>query len=171
MRKRGTQRIMSWLLAFVMMWQLSGLWELRVHAEDGTEMSVEERLEEEAASPAIDCEETGRREESVKHFRLEDGSYLAVSYGVPVHYRENGEWMNIDNTLQKTVVSYAVMQERADGSVETEAVEESAWVNTANDFRVSFPERLNQNSRIGVYHMFSNHFLNLWENPSLVQQL
>ena len=47
----------------------------------------------------------------------------------------------------------------------------SAWVNTANDFRVSFPERLNQNSRIGVYHMFSNHFLNLWENPLLVQQL
>lgn len=98
MRKRGTQRIMSWLLAFVMMWQLSGLWELRVHAENGTEMSVEERLEEEAASPAIDCEETGRREESVKHFRLEDGSYLAVSYGVPVHYRENGEWKNISRT-------------------------------------------------------------------------
>ena len=44
-------------------------------------------------------EVTELREESVKHFRLEDGSYLAAQYPVPVHYYENGELVDIDNSL------------------------------------------------------------------------
>ena len=40
------------------------------------------------------------RSEFVKHFRLEDGSYIAAQYDVPVHYLdENGEWQDIDNSL------------------------------------------------------------------------
>ena len=39
------------------------------------------------------------REENVKHFRLEDGTYLAAQYEQPVHYEDNGEWKDIDNTL------------------------------------------------------------------------
>lgn len=39
------------------------------------------------------------REESVKHFLCDDGSYIAVSYAEPVHYEKNGEWLEIDNTL------------------------------------------------------------------------
>ena len=40
------------------------------------------------------------REESVKHFLCEDGSYIAVSYAEPVHYEKNGEWKEIDNSLK-----------------------------------------------------------------------
>lgn len=40
------------------------------------------------------------REEDTKHFRLSDGSYIAVSYGMPVHYEDNeGNWEDIDNTI------------------------------------------------------------------------
>ena len=40
------------------------------------------------------------REETVKHFRLEDGSYIAAQYKGPVHYLdENGMWQDIDNSL------------------------------------------------------------------------
>ena len=40
------------------------------------------------------------REESVKHFKLEDGSYVAAQYNYPVHYAdEDGKWQDIDNTL------------------------------------------------------------------------
>lgn len=40
------------------------------------------------------------REETVKHFRLEDGSYIAAQYKGPVHYLdENGAWQDIDNSL------------------------------------------------------------------------
>ena len=43
-------------------------------------------------SEAFEVEEL--RDESVKHFRLEDGSYIAAQYDVPVHYLdENGEWV------------------------------------------------------------------------------
>lgn len=49
-------------------------------------------------SEAFEVEEL--RDESVKHFRLEDGSYVAAQYDVPVHYLdENGEWQDIDNSL------------------------------------------------------------------------
>ena len=41
-----------------------------------------------------------RRNENEKHFRLEDGTYIAASYDVPVHYLdENGDWQDIDNSL------------------------------------------------------------------------
>ena len=40
------------------------------------------------------------REANVKHFLLDDGTYMAAMYDKPVHYDENGEWKDIDNTLQ-----------------------------------------------------------------------
>ena len=54
-----------------------------------------------------------RREESVKHFRLEDGSYTAVQYDVPVHYLdEDGEWQDIDNTLSASGSEYSTSNAR-----------------------------------------------------------
>lgn len=41
------------------------------------------------------------REENVKHFRLADGTYEAVVYAEAVHRKdENGDWQDIDNTLE-----------------------------------------------------------------------
>ena len=45
-------------------------------------------------------EVTELREESVKHFLCEDGSYIAATYSQPVHYQVNGSWVEIDNSLQ-----------------------------------------------------------------------
>ena len=40
------------------------------------------------------------REENVKHFRLEDGSYVAAQYPTAVHIADsNGKWVDIDNTF------------------------------------------------------------------------
>ncbi len=39
------------------------------------------------------------REESVKYFICEDGSYIAATYSSPVHYEESGKREEIDNTL------------------------------------------------------------------------
>lgn len=49
-------------------------------------------------SPVYEVKEL--REESVKHFRTEDGSYIAAQYGMPVHYLEDGRFEDINNTLQ-----------------------------------------------------------------------
>lgn len=42
-----------------------------------------------------------RRKEMEKHFRMNDGSFIVVDYGVPVHYSTDGgeTWNDIDNTL------------------------------------------------------------------------
>lgn len=43
------------------------------------------------------------RSETVKHFRLEDGSYIAAQYDKPVHYQDgDGNWQDIDNTLNES---------------------------------------------------------------------
>ena len=66
------------------------------------EVTVEDTLKKEV------FEVIDRREETVKHFRTEDGSFTAVQYNVPVHERdENGEWQDIDNTLSESGSEYA----------------------------------------------------------------
>ena len=49
---------------------------------------------------AIASEVVSLREESVKHFLCEDGTYIAATYAMPVHYKENGEWKDINNSLE-----------------------------------------------------------------------
>ena len=42
-----------------------------------------------------------------KHFRLSDGSFAALSYEETVHFLdENGEWQEIDNSLQQDGSDY-----------------------------------------------------------------
>ncbi len=53
-------------------------------------------------------EVTELREETVKHFRTEDGSYVAAQYDMPVHYLDdNGKWQDIDNTLSESGSEYS----------------------------------------------------------------
>ena len=61
-------------------------------------LAVQDWLIEETTSKIV-REVTELREESVKHFLCEDGSYIAATYSAPVHYKENGEWKEIDNSL------------------------------------------------------------------------
>ena len=62
------------------------------------ETKDEEQLQEELAEGV--CEIKALREENVKHFKLEDGTYQAVVYAQPVHrLNANGEWVDIDNSL------------------------------------------------------------------------
>jgi len=48
-------------------------------------------------------EEYSMREESVKHFRLADGTYVAAQYPEPVHYLDDdGAWQDIDNRITES---------------------------------------------------------------------
>ena len=58
-------------------------------------------------------EDVSRREENVKHFRLEDGTYMAAQYDTAVHtLDENGEWQDIDNTLSELGSEYSTSNAR-----------------------------------------------------------
>lgn len=45
---------------------------------------------------------TEKRNRFVKQFAMTDGSYTAVTYSMPVHYEQSGEWKEIDTTLKKS---------------------------------------------------------------------
>jgi len=63
--------------------------------------AVDNVLEAEKTEAEILCEVEEMRTENTKYFMLSNGSYMAAQYTTPVHYEENGEWLEIDNTLRK----------------------------------------------------------------------
>ena len=81
--------------------------------DNTSEETIVEEVAEEIETKKAVFEVTDRREETVKHFRTEDGSFTAVQYGIPVHEKdENGEWQDIDNTLSESGSEYATPNAR-----------------------------------------------------------
>ena len=104
------KRATSMLLILAIMLQIIPIsvfgWEFEEDYADGSiELTNEEvQVDEEDlfAKPAVVLfEDTTLRQEDVKHFRMSDGSYVAVNYGTPVHYLadDSASWEDIDNTL------------------------------------------------------------------------
>ncbi len=94
-----------------------------------TDTSIGEQDTAEGIPAEIEYEIESRRTEYTKHFRLTDGTYIAATYNEPVHYKKDGVWQEIDNTLK--------LQE-IDG--------ESYYVNTASDEKFMLPRKLGENS-------------------------
>ena len=58
------------------------------------------------------------REENIKHFRLSDGTFVAVDYGMSVHYEDDdGSWQDIDNTISQDAATQTFNLERDDAIV------------------------------------------------------
>ncbi len=76
--------------------------------EETAETVTEDAVTENSGANALDYtpvlyEVADLREEGVKHFHLEDGSYVAAQYAYPVHYLDDsGEWQDIDNSLAES---------------------------------------------------------------------
>ena len=97
--------MLAWILAVLLTVQALPV-AAQAEGDPGTgggyevEPGVGEELAPGEASSQVVGEVTEHRGEGEKHFRMEDGSFLAVNYGVPVHYTLDGEtWEDIDNTL------------------------------------------------------------------------
>ena len=57
---------------------------------------------EETEPPSILAEVEEDRDEYTKHFRLSDGSYMAVQYEYPIHYEDkDGEWVEYNNSMKE----------------------------------------------------------------------
>ena len=111
MKKSLWTRMISLLLAVVLCIELLPAVGSAVSPSEDLEHTVEGTVEEPAE---VAFEEASLRSERVKHFRMGDGSYVAVQYDVPVHHQDaDGRWQDIDNTLEPVGQTYAV----EDGSV------------------------------------------------------
>lgn len=99
MKKLPTKCFLSFVLVLAMLIQM-----LPIQCLANDEKSGESLKTEEAPNVTVLGEVKALRRENVKHFRMSDGSYVAVSYGTPVHYLdENREWTDIDNTMTRDV--------------------------------------------------------------------
>ena len=64
-----------------------------------------EEITRESDQEVIEVKEL--RSETVKHFRCEDGSYVAAQYNTPIHYLDDDKiWQDIDNTLSESGNEY-----------------------------------------------------------------
>jgi hypothetical protein len=79
-----------------------------ISVENNTENTVEDtkipetaeyQEEQVSAESPIVSEIASKRDESVKHYALADGSFIAVQYGKTIHYKNNGTWEDINNRL------------------------------------------------------------------------
>ena len=94
------QATLSILLILVMLVQIvpAQVWASVISIQESTSDPVTTVIED--VPVTVVGEEESLRTETEKHFRLSDGSFIAVSYGMPVHYQDaSGNWEDIDNTL------------------------------------------------------------------------
>ena len=91
--KKYIKRIFSFVLATILLFSAIPV-----------SLAVQDMLVEEVGAKIV-REVTELREESVKHFLCEDGSYIAATYSEPVHYMEDGVWKEFDHqkTLEKVI--------------------------------------------------------------------
>ena len=115
-------KIIAVILTIIM---IVGILPITVFAEEFNETQIMKNVQLESdkkeKSPIIG-EAVDKRDENTKVFEREDGSFTAVVTSDPIHYEDNGEWKEIDNTLVRT---------------------SDRITNKENSFSVSFPTVLN----------------------------
>ncbi len=109
-----------------------------VFAEDYNEYTDNKAYQEKLLTETVDseneqaeiiCEVEEKRDEYSKTYKRADGSFTSVLSQTPLHKRENGEWMDIDNTLKS---------------------EDNSITNTDGAFDIEFPETITENEKITV---------------------
>ena len=147
MKRSVLFRLLSMLLVFAMLVELLPAGAFAAPAEEDdylppaqAEAVPDEPAESEATAeaetpdPAVLGEMTELREENVKHFRMEDGTFTAVAYDQPVHYEDaDGKWQDIDNTLFYQAASDA---------------EKATYKTGPGSFGASFDETITEDGRI-----------------------
>ena len=130
MKSRNILKILTVVLIFSMVTQL-----LSDFAFYAVEFPEEKRIESEIpidlSSVDILCEDETKRTETDKHYKLSDGSFIAVNYQKPIHYMaDDGFLEDIDNTLQYKSAKYP------------EFGDFDGYINTAGSFIVKFANNL-----------------------------
>ena len=98
----NTLRCLSLLLCLILVFELlpTGVWARESGIISDAQETTSDRISSGEINQVVIGEVLDNREEGEKHFRMEDGSFLAIQYGMPVHYiQEDGVWADIDNTL------------------------------------------------------------------------
>ena len=133
-----SKKVLKWLSTLLAILVVVGILPLSTIAADVNEsISIKDAIESDSSetdkSSEIITEVESSRDEYTKVFKKADGSYTAIISAAPLHYEEDGEWIDIDNTLvEKTV----------DGK--------EKFVNKSNEFTVELPREMSKDSDVTI---------------------
>ena len=133
MKKTLVTRLFSLLLVMTLLVQMLPAQAFATEVEQSTTIpsALHEQTESALAEKQTQIVEelTDKRTASSKQYLLRNGLTLAVLYAEPVHYREDGQWCEIDNTLVRSAAGYQ---------------------NTAGQWEVSLPGNLSAEDAVSV---------------------
>ena len=89
--KKYSKRVICGILAGT--FAFAGIWGFHSISD------VERKADAAVVDASITEELTSKRTKFTKQYLLSDGSFLANSFSMPVHYKKNGKWKEIDTTL------------------------------------------------------------------------
>lgn len=92
--KKYSKRVICGILAGT--FAFAGIWGFHSISD------VERKADAAVVDASITGELTSKRTKFTKQYLLSDGSFLANSFSMPVHYKKNGKWKEIDTTLVST---------------------------------------------------------------------
>lgn len=79
-------------------------------------------------------EDISLRQKYSKHFYMSDKTYLVATYDSPVHYLQNGQWVDIDNSFDE----------------EIDDDEKAVLKNKTNAFEIKFSKKAKKNKLVSV---------------------
>lgn len=89
----------------------------------------------------IISEDVDKRDKYSKQFRLDDGSYMAVSYNMPIHYQNgNGKWEDYDNSLV----------DGADTSTATKEINSDELANKKSNLDISYSKETKEKDMVKI---------------------
>ena len=97
--QRTLMRTISLIMSLALLVQMIPLQIFAAETEPEKALQETPISTEEHTSVTILGEDVSKRTASVKHYRMSDGSFVAVSYDGPVHYQDKkGQWQDINNS-------------------------------------------------------------------------
>ena len=137
MKTPRRQKFLAFFLAIALSLTLIPAQVLAIEIDQRKESLQIERTEAASAEPAQDAEIVSEipsgRDAYQKEFLLSNGQRMLAVYPTAVHYQENGQWEEIDNTLRA---------ERQNGS--------TVYRNTAGAWDVALPAQMDAQQAVSV---------------------
>ena len=137
MKTPRRQKFLAFFLAIALSLTLIPAQVLAIEIDQRKESLQIERAEAASAEPAQDAEIVSEipsgRDAYQKEFLLSNGQRMLAVYPTAVHYQENGQWEEIDNTLRA---------ERQNGS--------TVYRNTAGAWDVALPAQMDAQQAVSV---------------------
>ncbi|MDO4397212.1 MAG: RHS repeat-associated core domain-containing protein [Oscillospiraceae bacterium] len=126
-------KLLSTVLAIIIILGVLPLSTFAAEVDSG--LALEESIKDAAAKSEeraeIIAEVKSRRDEFTKVFRKNDGTYTAIISSSPIHYKKDGQWEDIDNTLTQ----------KSKGG-------KTYFENKSNSFKVNLPDEMSKGEAV-----------------------